>query len=134
MIAKLPSGVAPPALPAQVVADGRRGQPAAPRLGRGHPLPISRPQHPHAVDGDRMTDIPSGSRRAGCAGTRASGSGGGPGNRPAERLTPRPRPTSHAGLDQQAPPLRARLQTLPEHAEAMIYIAMIMTMSRRLAR
>jgi transposase len=25
-------------------------------------------------------------------------------------------------------------ETLPEHAEAMIYIAMIMTMSRRLAR
>ncbi|MFD9669462.1 hypothetical protein ACFWAY_49295 [Rhodococcus sp. NPDC059968] len=41
---------------------------------------------------------------------------------------------AHVCLDQQAPPLRPRLQNRPDHHQAVIHIAIIGVMIRRLAR
>ena len=87
--------MAPTSLPPEVVANGRRDHTAATLNGNGHPLPLQRPKHPLTVDDNRMSrNTRRDAWRAGCAGTRTSGSEGGPGKRTLrkEHTAPRPDP------------------------------------------
>jgi len=69
-------GVATSQLPAQVVADTRHHGTAALRPRDRVPLPLSGRADPHAMDGSRVNQPPNdkGLWRAGCGGTRTSGS------------------------------------------------------------
>jgi transposase len=68
--------VATPPLPTKVVADPRHNGTAPPRVGNGDPLPLPGRTDPHAVDHDQVNQQPTGTGlwRAGCGGTRTSGS------------------------------------------------------------
>lgn len=64
--------MAPPPLPARVVADGRREDPVQPQLGTGHPLPIPGRTDPIAVAYDERGDHGI-ARRHGLAESRMRG-------------------------------------------------------------
>ena len=73
-----------------------------PARGGGHPLPLPGSTHPHAVDEQHamITKEPAdmSSWRAGCVGTRTSGSEGGPGKRTARKAGTAPRPDPYEVL------------------------------------
>src|SRR5207253_4411646 len=86
--------MAPAPLPARVAAHRRRGDHVQPDDDPDHSVSLPGNKDRHAVDEDRTgRDQPGGvnSWRAGCVGTRTSGSEGGPGKRASRKADTAPR-------------------------------------------
>src|SRR5205814_4304522 len=108
--------MAPPPLPPEVVADGRRGHAASPRDGTGYPIPVSGPQYSLALDGDRMNQTPAGTRgepdaRERARPVRRAGRGDGP----SERRHRAPARPLHDWVDGERPPAQQRLRAAVHH-------------------